>query len=73
MTTQDLVNTLRQGKPMTAALVREIVRELEELVALREACEPLIAAVTALDASGLTLKVQGADMDAICKIMEEKP
>lgn len=30
MTTQDLINTLRQGKPMTDRLMREIVRELEE-------------------------------------------
>lgn len=30
MTTQDLINTLKQGKPMTAPLMREIVRELEE-------------------------------------------
>ena len=29
MTTQDLINTLRQGKPMTDRLMREIVRELE--------------------------------------------
>ena len=30
MTTQDLINTLKQGKPMTYRLMREIVRELEE-------------------------------------------
>ena len=30
MTTQDLINTLKQGKPMTDKLMREIVRELEE-------------------------------------------
>ena len=29
MTTQDLINTLKQGKPMTDKLMREIVRELE--------------------------------------------
>lgn len=32
MTTKDLINTLRQGKPMTDRLMREIVRELEEKV-----------------------------------------
>lgn len=30
MTTQELINTLKQGKPMTDRLMREIVRELEE-------------------------------------------
>ena len=30
MTTQDLINTLKQGNPMTDKLMREIVRELEE-------------------------------------------
>ena len=30
MTTQELINTLKQGKPMTYRLMREIVRELEE-------------------------------------------
>lgn len=30
MTTRDLVNTLKQGRPMTDKLMREIVRELEE-------------------------------------------
>jgi hypothetical protein len=31
MTTQDLINTLKQGKPMTDKLMREIVRELESV------------------------------------------
>lgn len=30
MTTQDPINTLKQGKPMTDRLIREIVRKLEE-------------------------------------------
>ena len=37
MTTQDLINTLKQGKPMTAPLMREIVRELEDLKKLKDA------------------------------------
>lgn len=37
MTTQDLINTLKQGRPMTDRLMREIVRELEGKVALEEA------------------------------------
>ena len=41
MTTQDLTNTLRQGKPMTDKLVREIVRELEDLKKLKEAVRPV--------------------------------
>jgi uncharacterized protein (DUF2164 family) len=43
MTTQDLINTLKQGKPMTDKLVREIVRELEEKGALRKALEKIDA------------------------------
>lgn len=40
MTTQDLINTLKQGKPMTDKLMREIVRELEGKVALVSALTP---------------------------------
>ena len=42
MTTQDLINTLRQGKPMTDKLMREIVRELEDLKKLKEAVRPVV-------------------------------
>ena len=45
MTTQDLINTLKQGKPMTDKLVREIVKELEDLKKLKKAVRLL--AITA--------------------------
>ena len=42
MTAQDLINTLKQGKPMTDKLVREIVKELEDLKKLKKAVRLLI-------------------------------
>lgn len=41
MTTQDLINTLKQGKPMTDKLMREIVRELERKASLVEALKKI--------------------------------
>lgn len=51
MTTQDLINTLRQGKPMTDKLMREVVRELEEVHMMKTALRAKDADYAALKAA----------------------
>lgn len=53
MTTQDLINTLKQGKPMTDRLMREIVRELEEKT---EQVRTMSTALRAKDADYVALR-----------------
>jgi hypothetical protein len=53
MTTQDLINTLKQGKPMTDRLMREIVRELEEKT---EQLHTMGTALRAKDADHVALR-----------------
>jgi hypothetical protein len=53
MTTQDLINTLKQGRPMTDKLMRVIVRELEEK---NEQLHTMATALRAKDADYAALK-----------------
>ena len=67
MTTQDLINTIKQGKPMTDKLMREIVRELEEKT---EQLHTMGTAMRAKDADHVALLARhNALVEAIHKAM----
>ena len=65
MTTQDLINTLRQGKPMTDKLMREIVRELEGQVALVEALKRYRAACATPNVSYSSRAIAWAEVELL--------
>ena len=69
MTTQDLINTLKQGNPMTDKLMREIVRELEEKA---EQLHTMATALRAKDADYVALRARVARLEeALRFILDE--
>jgi hypothetical protein len=66
MTTQELINTLKQGKPMTDRLMREIVRELEEKT--EQVCT-MGTAMRAKDADYVSLRVRAKRLEGVIRML----